>query len=87
MDVPDRGARLEGPAVLLADLVRQERQVRLLLARDLGADAGDGDDELVAQGAPPLSLERHDAGAGGARHDLGGVEDRAADGARARRAR
>src|SRR4029453_18882211 len=47
-DVADRGAGIARAPVLLADFVWQERKVRLLFARDLGAHAGHGDQELVA---------------------------------------
>jgi len=49
VDVADRGARVVGAPVLLADLVGQERQARLLGARHLGADARDRHEERVRQ--------------------------------------
>ena len=48
VNVSERSARLVGATVLFSDFVRQEREVRLLLPGDLGADAGNRDDELVA---------------------------------------
>ena len=52
VDVTDRRPGVVGAPVLRPDFVREEGQVRLLVALHLGADAGDGDDEGVGQEAP-----------------------------------
>ena len=48
VDVADRSSRVVRTPVLLADLVGRERQMRLLRAGDLGAHAGHGDHDRVA---------------------------------------